>query len=175
MSKARSPCTVCSITIGINGLIEALRFCPPKHRLCLQASQEAAPVLALAAACSRARGRARSCWFRHLRLSILRLLAQELDGNGHELFSGAALVNARQLLCVRPAEEFRRLETGQASHVLHCDELEAGLPVPGHASWRVRDGPSLAAHGCRDRRGCTGALAASAQGRAQRGEGRDRR
>jgi hypothetical protein len=31
---------------------------------------------------------------------------------------------------------------GQASHVLHCDELEAGLPMPGHASGRVRDGPS---------------------------------
>jgi hypothetical protein len=47
------------------------------------------------------------------------------------------------MLYVRPAEELRRLETGQASHVLHCDELEAGLPVPGHASRRVRDGPSL--------------------------------
>jgi hypothetical protein len=81
--------------------------------------------------------------FPQLRLSVRRLLAQELDGNAQELFSGAALVNARQLLCVRPAEELRRLETGQASDVLHCDELEAGLPVPGHASGRVRDGPSL--------------------------------
>jgi hypothetical protein len=81
--------------------------------------------------------------FPQLRLSVRRLLAQELDGNAQELFSGAALVNARQLLCVRPAEELRRLETGQASDVLHCDQLEAGLPVPGHASGRVRDGPSL--------------------------------
>ena len=84
-----------------------------------------------------------SVQFRHLRLSVRRLFAQELDGNAHELFSGAALVNARQLLCVRPADELRRLEPGQASHVLHCDELEAGLPVPGHASRRVWDGPSL--------------------------------
>ena len=84
-----------------------------------------------------------SVQFRHLHRSFGRLFAQELDGNAHELFSGAALVNARQLLCVRPAEEFRRLETSQASHVLYCDELEAGLPVPGHACRRVRDGPSL--------------------------------
>ena len=75
--------------------------------------------------------------------SVRRLFDQEFDGNAHELFSGAALVNARQLLCVRPAEEFRRLETSQASHVRYCDELEAGLPVPGHASRRVRGGPSL--------------------------------
>jgi hypothetical protein len=82
--------------------------------------------------------------FPHLSLLVRRPFAEELDGNAHELFSGAALVNARQLLCVRPAEELRQLETGQASHVLHCDELEATrLPVPGHASRRVRDGPSV--------------------------------
>jgi hypothetical protein len=85
-----------------------------------------------------------SVQFPRLRLSVRRLFAYELDGNAQELFSGAALVNARQLLCVRPAEEFRRLEPGQASHILHCDELEARLPVPGHAFRRVRDEPSLA-------------------------------
>ena len=84
-----------------------------------------------------------SVQFPHLHRSFGRLFAQELDGNAQELFPGAALVNARQLLYVRPVEELRRLETGQASHVLHCDELEAGLPVPGHASRRVWDGPSL--------------------------------
>src|SRR5512133_2277210 len=35
MSRARSPCTVCSTTIGINGLIDALRFCAPGVRLLL--------------------------------------------------------------------------------------------------------------------------------------------
>jgi hypothetical protein len=35
MSKARSPCTVCSTTVGINGLIDALRFCAPGVRLLL--------------------------------------------------------------------------------------------------------------------------------------------
>jgi hypothetical protein len=96
----------------------------------------------------------------HLRLSVPRLFAQELDGNAQELFPGAALVNARQLLCVRPAEQLRRLETGQASHVLHCDKLEAGLPVPGHASRRVGDGPSLP---------LTAAVIDTADGRPARG------
>jgi len=49
------------------------------------------------------------------------------------LFSGAALVGSRQLLCVQPAEKLPRLEAGQAPHVLHGDELEAGPPMPGHA------------------------------------------
>lgn len=78
-------------------------------------------------------------WFKRPEVTVQVVV----DGNAYALFSGAALVNARQLLCVRPAEGLRQLETGQASDVLHCDELEAGLPVPGHASGRVRDGPSL--------------------------------
>jgi len=39
MSKVRSPCTVCSTTIGINGLIAAPRLCAPRFVLRLQANQ----------------------------------------------------------------------------------------------------------------------------------------
>jgi hypothetical protein len=135
MSKVRSPCTVCSMTIGICGLIAASSvlwafvFAPLSF---LVRAREITVQLVIVL---------RSV--PHLRLSVPWIFAQELDGNSQALFPGAALVNARQLLCGRPAEELRRLETGQASHVLHCDELEAGLPLPGHASRRVGDGPSL--------------------------------
>jgi len=76
---------------------------------------------------------------RRCTVSVRRLFDQEFDGNAHELFSGTALVDPRQPLYVLPAEKLRQLETGQAAHVLHSDELEAGLPEPGHASKRVRD------------------------------------
>jgi len=65
--------------------------------------------------------------------SVRRLFDQEFDGNAHELFSGTALVDPRQPLYVLPAEKLPRFEAGQAPHVLHGDELEAGLPMPGHA------------------------------------------
>jgi hypothetical protein len=72
--------------------------------------------------------------------SVRRLFDQEFDGNAHELFSSAALVDLRQQLCVLPAQKLRQLEAGQAPNVLHGDEFEAGLPEPGHACERVRDG-----------------------------------
>ena len=85
--------------------------------------------------------------------SVPRLFDKEFDGNTQELFSGAALANARQLLNARPMQELRRFQTGQASHILHRDELEAGLPMPAHTSKRVRHGPVIAAHADRDRSG----------------------
>jgi hypothetical protein len=67
----------------------------------------------------------------HLRLSVCRLFAEELDGNAQELFRRAALVNARQLLYVRSADEFRRLETGQALHVFTATSFKPGFLYRG--------------------------------------------
>jgi len=75
--------------------------------------------------------------------SVRRLFDQEFDGNAHELFSSAALVDLRKQLCVLPAQKLRQLEAGQPPNVLHRDEFEAGLPEPGHACERVRDGLSV--------------------------------
>ena len=64
MSKARSPCTVCSTTIGICGLIDALRFCAPGFVFAFSPASVLRWCSLLQLLADRAPGRARSCWFR---------------------------------------------------------------------------------------------------------------
>jgi hypothetical protein len=62
------------------------------------------------------------------------LVDEEVDRDADELFTGAALVDARHLLRVRSAKELRRRKTRKAPRVVQFHEFKAGLPPPSHIS-----------------------------------------